>query len=122
MRLMTSTSEQAGLLAEIALDALHVEGVVARGDDIHAQAIEPLPGDGLGDAVAVGGVLAVHHHQIGPGLPAQLGHEGLHQPPPRFPHHIAQRQNSHGSSLANFPMKKAPGMRGPFPGVDPPST
>ena len=103
VRGMVGRAQETGLLAEIGVDALHVKGVVARGDDIHAVAVEPFPGDGVRDAMAVGGVLAVHHHQVGPGLPAQLGHEGLHQPPPRFPHHIAQRQNPHISSLSRVP-------------------
>ena len=71
--------DQPGLGLEVGDDVLDVEGVVAGGDDVDPQLVQPFPGDALGDAVAVGGVLAVDDDEIQGQFPPQRRADG---PPP----------------------------------------
>ena len=71
-----------------------VEGVVAQGDRIGTRG-EKAEEDVLGDAKAVGGVLAVHHHKVGAVTLLQQGKLPRQCVTARPADHIAKKDQPH---------------------------
>jgi len=94
-------------------DVFNVEGVIARGDDVNTQLIQPLPGDPLGDPMAVGRIFPIDNDEIQGKLPLERRQVGLHQLAPRFPHDIAKNENPHRGTLAALGPGAPPPPGGP---------
>ena len=75
-----------------------VPDMIAGGDDIGAcgeRGLENL----FRDAETAGRVLAVDDDEIEPEIGNQAGKLLPHRRPPRFAHHVAEKEKSHGSSI-----------------------